>query len=238
MGAITGNAKATGMERWAIYYAPETDSALWQLGSRWLGRDAASGERFDPPAGMAPAAWQALVATPAHYGLHATLKPPFQLADGAGAAALIAAARDLAAAIPAFTTAPLEIASIGDFLALQPRSRCAELDHLAARCLRELDGFRAPRERPAPGNATPRQRALNAQWGYPYVLDEFRFHITLTGPVARHRHAELKAVLARQLAGALDNTPLAVTAIAAYRQASAKAPFERLERLALGAPAT
>ena len=28
---------------------------------------------------------------------------------------------------------------------------------------------------------TDRQEALLTQWGYPYVMEEFRFHITLTG---------------------------------------------------------
>ena len=39
--------------------------------------------------------------------------------------------------------------------------------------------------RPAPRhpNLTPGQDALLQVWGYPYVLEHFRFHLSLTGPL-------------------------------------------------------
>lgn len=49
-----------------------------------------------------------------------------------------------------------------------------------------MDEFRAPLtdadiERRRSAGLTPRQDELMLEWGYPYVLEEFRFHLTLTG---------------------------------------------------------
>ena len=57
---------------------------------------------------------------------------------------------------------------------------------MAGACVRDLDEFRAPageaelaRRRKA--GLSARQEALLTQWGYPYVFEEFRFHLTLSG---------------------------------------------------------
>jgi hypothetical protein len=60
---------------------------------------------------------------------------------------------------------------------------------VASSALRTLDTLRA---RPSAADlarrlAAPlseRQRALAAEWGYPYVFDEFRFHMTLSSSLA------------------------------------------------------
>jgi len=70
--------------------------------------------------------------------------------------------------------------------------------------VRDLDGFRAPlgeaeiaRRRGA--GLTPAQEACLRDWGYPYVMDHFRFHITLTGKLPRTAHGPTRAVLERAL---------------------------------------
>jgi hypothetical protein len=60
------------------------------------------------------------------------------------------------------------------------------LQRVAAACVSALDDFRAPASnaelaRRRASGLTARQDALLVQWGSPYVMEEFRFHLTLSG---------------------------------------------------------
>lgn len=172
--------------RYAIYYSPSTESDLGAFGAEWLGRTIA-GEDLAPPclSGVSSDEWQMAVAAPRKYGFHATLKAPFRLADGATEKDLVLA---LAAFCATATTADLgvlHIARISGFLALIPEHQDA-VGGLAASIVRTFDRFRAPYtvEEIAyrqPERLTTSQRRLLIRWGYPYVLEEFRFHMTITG---------------------------------------------------------
>lgn len=209
--------------RFAVYWAPPRGSALARFGASWLGWDADSGRKVPHPElpGL-PAPASELTATPRRYGFHATLKPPFRLAEHAQVAALERGARDLAAGIGAFEAPSLSLRPIGRFVALVPSAPCPELAELAARCVRTLDPFRAPpggdelaRRRAA--GISPAQEALLARWGYPYVLDEFRFHLTLTGALDP---GQLPAVL-DALAGPTEPfraAPLPITEICLFAE--------------------
>jgi hypothetical protein len=72
------------------------------------------------------------------------------------------------------------------------------------------------------------------QWGYPYVLDQFRLHMTLTGPVAAE---QIDAILQRmtQTYASLADTPAAIDAISLMRQDGADARFRVIARFALTA---
>ena len=134
--------------------------------------------------GAAPEAW---VATPRRYGFHATLKAPMRLAAGRSLPALRDALADLAARTAPAPAEGLEVATLGRFAALRPVGG-DDLGRVAAACTVGLDAFRAP----APPDAaarrraaglSPAQEALLDRWGYPHVLEEFRFHLTLSGPL-------------------------------------------------------
>jgi putative phosphonate metabolism protein len=168
--------------RYAIYYAPTPGTGLHRRGSAWLGRDAHTGELLAQPdlEGLSR-----LAADARRYGFHATLKAPFQLREGIPPEALMRACAALAADATAFHV-KLEAALMDGFVALVPAADPGRLHDLAARCVRELDDFRSPpaeqelaRRRKVP--LTGRQDANLLRWGYPYVLEDFRFHITLTG---------------------------------------------------------
>lgn len=172
-------------QRYAIYYAPPSGSALARFGASWLGWDIEQGEPVSHPDadGFDVAN---VTATPRKYGFHGTMKPPFRLADGENLAGLTTAVSAVAREVGAFDAPPLTLRRLGPFLALVPSAPCAPLRTLAGRCVTELDRFRAPlrdadlAKRRANG-LTDAQDALLLQWGYPYVLSEFRFHLTLTG---------------------------------------------------------
>ena len=166
---------------------------LARFGDRWLGRDARPARRAAATAastGFDADRLRALTEAPRHYGFHGTLKPPFHLADGCDAAELRRALMAFAARQAPFQIDSLHLREIGDFLALIPGG-AGDRARRAGRCLR--DPFRRlSARRPMrrswqsatqPG-LTPRQAELLARWGYPYVLDEFRFHLTLTGAIA------------------------------------------------------
>jgi hypothetical protein len=175
----------SGYARYAIYYAPEPGSALARTGAAWLGVDPAGAP--PPPLEVPglPRPREELVARAARYGLHATLKAPFRLAAGATAADLAQALDRLAASTSPAEAPGLALDADLGFVALRPAGPCPAVDALAAACVTELDALRAPltagetAAKTKPG-LDPSEAAHLARWGYPYVLDRFRFHITLT----------------------------------------------------------
>jgi len=206
------------MERWAVYYSPPKGSLLWEIGCRWIGRDAESGRKYEAPIGIDPTMWKTVTAIPAVYGLHATLKPPMAITDGIDSEALLLAVKELAQATPQFSTPPLALAWLDDFLILKPRCECARLSMLAASCVKELDRFRKPQTRQVPKTATARQKILNRRWGYPFVLDEFRFHITLTSKLTAEQRSVVKYAANEFFKPVLTNKPLPVDNICVFHQ--------------------
>ncbi|REG50267.1 putative phosphonate metabolism protein [Paraburkholderia sp. BL6669N2] len=185
--------------RFAVYYAPSRESAWWRAGSAWLARDAESGERCEAPqpSDLARPLVE-LTEAPRRYGWHGTLVAPFRLADGVTQAHVLQATREWARTQSAFAL-PVEAATLGDFVALRPADARGEagIRAVAASALQTLGSLRAPpsavdlaRRLAAP--LSERQRALLIEWGYPYVFDEFRFHMTLSSSLA---DAEERATL-------------------------------------------
>jgi putative phosphonate metabolism protein len=221
--------------RLALYWAPDLDDPLHALGSAWLGRDAETGAPLPQPKlpGLDIAE---LTADPRGYGLHATLKPPFRL--GLSWAEAVTAAEALAARLTPFDLPPLAVQDLHGFLALRESAPCPGLQALADACTEALDPCRAPASeaevaRRRRSGLTPRQEALLARWGYPYVFEEWRFHVTLT----RRLTAAEKAVVlpaVTDFLGAAPARPRRVTAISLFTQAAAGAPFLIADRLPLG----
>lgn len=189
--------------RVAIYYAPAPDSAWWRAGSEWLGRCAHTGEPRHQPDLAAPSAavFYRLTADPRRYGWHATLKAPFRLATNQSLNRLLDAVRHLCAGRQPFELPPLQVGRMNGFLALRPIHALAALDQLAADCVQQLQALSQPLspdelQRRRRANLSTEQDALLQAWGYPYVLQQFRFHLSLTGP--------LQALPAAALAGLLE----------------------------------
>ena len=227
--------------RYAIYFAPAPTTPLWRLASAVIGRDAATGETPPPPA-AAPCDgpdWAARTAEPRRYGFHATLKAPFELAEGADEAMLVAAAEAFAAARTGFAVDDLAVDLLGDFVALRPRVRIGDLDRLAADCVVAFEPFRAAldaRERARRLGPDPNPARIEAvdRWGYAHVFEHFRFHMTLTGPLAAEECEPTRAALARLL-GEVVARPMAVSAIAIFHQGDRAGPFHLLNRCPFGA---
>ncbi|MDO9707831.1 DUF1045 domain-containing protein [Paracraurococcus lichenis] len=220
--------------RLALYWAPEVDDPLHALGSAWLGRDAETGATLPQPSlpGLDIAA---LTADPRGYGLHATLKPPFRL--GLSWAEAMRAAEALAARIAPFDLPPLSVQDLHGFLALRETAPCPALQALADACVEALDACRAPPSeaelaRRRKSGLSPRQEALLARWGYPYVFEEWRFHVTLTRRLTPGEKATVLPAVTDFL-GEAPARPRRVAAISLFTHSAPGAPFLIAERLPL-----
>lgn len=219
--------------RAAIYWAPELDDPLHAAGSAWLGRDAETAATLPQPRveGL-----HAITADPRGYGLHATLKPPFHLAQGYPA--FIRDAQAWADGMAPFPLPPLAVQDLKGFLALRESAPCPALHALADAAVSALDAHRAPpsrdelaRRRMAP--LTPRQEALLERWGYPYVMEEWRFHVTLTRRLSPDEAARIGPAAEAHFDG-IAGRPRKVETVCVFTQAASGAPFLLAERLRLG----
>lgn len=173
------------MKRYAIYYAPPAGEFATRA-AQWLGWDVVDGCAAPQPA-LDGVDLDAATRTSRKYGFHATIKAPFRLADGQSADDLAEALDRLAGHLRPVALPALRFDRIaGRFLALRPDGNEGDLRLFAAEVVARLDGFRAPLSeaeiaRRNPAALTPRQRELMGAFGYPYVLEEFHFHLTLSG---------------------------------------------------------
>ncbi|WP_331294670.1 DUF1045 domain-containing protein, partial [Methylobacterium radiotolerans] len=97
--------------------------------------------------------------------------------------------------------------------------------------------FRAPlteaeRAKRRPERLDPRGRALLARWGYPYVFEAFRFHMTLTDALPEAERAPWHRRLSAAYAAA-GPEPLRIDAVSLLTQ-DGSGPFRLLARLPFG----
>lgn len=217
--------------RYAIYFTPPADDPLTRRASHWLGRDACTGEILAQPIieAFSEVAFSNLTSDPRRYGFHATMKAPFELVEGASEADLVDAIEDLAAGQAAFTLPSLALGQLGQFFALLPGSGSSELQALASACVTVLDRFRAPLDetdiaRRRPERLTAGERRNLMVWGYPYVLDDFRFHMTLTGPVGPEDQPAMRAAIEVHFGDLLDQ-PRAIDTLSLFVEPTRGAPF-------------
>jgi putative phosphonate metabolism protein len=221
--------------RYAIYHAPAVDSPWWRFGAGWLGRDERRGAALRQPRWpeWTEDDFHALTAEPRRYGFHATLKAPFRLRANADERVLCERVDQLARAVAPVALGRLEPARINDFIALVPAHPSQAVEDLGRACVTELDDLRAQptraeTERRRPEQLEPLARQLLESWGYPWVLDLFRFHMTLSGPV----DVVTGDLLARHAAGIVADLnalhPPRIDRICVFREDHPGAPFVRI----------
>jgi len=223
------------LPRYAIYYVPAPGSELDRFGAQLLGYDAFSGEDLPFPDSVTQAVtdWRDITQDPRKYGFHATMKAPLSLAKDKTEAELLAACEAFAGKPRPIPVIKPVIDSISRFIAVVPAQPSPELERLAADCTSEFDSFRAPptsedRARRNPSALTPRQREHLDRWGYPYVMEDFRFHMTLTGRLDAGRRGPVLTML-RNRFSAVGLETLAVDRIAVFRQDDPRSRFRILD---------
>jgi putative phosphonate metabolism protein len=214
---------STPAPRYAIYFVPAAETALYRFGASVLGYDCYSGNELPVIDGVEPATWPEVVREPRVYGFHATLKAPFRLGPGCSEADLADALTAFCAEQAAVPVGELEVRALKSFIAIVPRTPCAALDTLAQACVREFDRFRGPmsapeRARRMESSLTPRQIEHLDRWGYPYVFEDFRFHMTLTGPLASPARERIFQLLCEKFEHRADARLLTVDRIVIAKQ--------------------
>ena len=223
--------------RYAIYFAPGGGDPLWRFGSHCIGYDAETGKDCPVPQSMTLSQddWGAWTQEPRRYGFHATLKAPFHLADATAEDDLIESLGQFAAARNAFCLQDMDVRAIGNFVALTPLNPPAELQDLARDCVTYFDRFRAPLSesdiaRRLATPLTPRQKELLQTWGYPYVMEQFRFHMTLTSSLPDIARATMVAELERRYREEVRRTDLFINGFALFRQDTRDSRFRIKQR--------
>ncbi len=223
-------------ERYALYYAPPHQSVLAKFGNNWLGWDPESRVALNRPANdrLSVAEIEAITKAPSRYGFHGTLKPPFKLKEGKTLKQLELAIDDLAMRLTFIVCGPLELKKIGHFLALVPSNCHKALARFAGNCVKELDDFRAPptdqelaKRRQAQLSAN--QEELLIKWGYPYVMDEFRFHLTLTDQLNDEQMQSAHKMLQGSVSQ-ISSLPFEISEICLFGDPGNGQPFHLLKR--------
>lgn len=217
------------MMRCAIYFIPPADDPLTIAAAQWLRRDPYSGAKMVAAVdGLTDADHAFLTALPRRYGFHATFKAPFRLADGKSIHELERRLGDFCGRLDPIAMT-FKIKLVENFFAIVPATPEPEIDMLAARVVTEFDAFRSPmREidlaRRDVSRLTGRQLAHLMTWGHPHVFDQFRFHMTLTGPIDHLERDHLTVVLERHFDG-LQTRPLHVGQLVLAVEPEPHAPF-------------
>jgi hypothetical protein len=223
------------MHRYAIYYAPPEDHPLWEAGCCWLGRDPRAGRPLHHPPPWGRSAWR--------YGWHATLRPPMRLSPAARPDALVRLLADIARRHAPFELPRLVVAGLSDFLALRPHADAAAEPLAALRALADdtlmtLDTLRAEPDlidqarRGADARLDDEQRALLQRWGYPHVLQRWRFHMTLSDSLdATERPVRMAKAVAHFESALAHSAP--VRDLCLFVEPAAGAPLQLIERFPL-----
>ena len=229
--------------RYAIYYAPARDSPWWEFGAHWLGRDEGKVSALPQPvcAALDAHAFERITERPRRYGFHATLKAPFYLHAHSSIDTLLARVQSLAREWDSVALGPLVPVLMGDFLALVPARTNPRVNALAQACVAGLDDLRAPFNSADPERRSaeaPDARGLELQqrFGYPHVMERFRFHMTLTGAVDAVLARQLMAQLSQPVAQLNALAPALLDRLCVFVESAPGTPFRRLADVMLLAP--
>jgi hypothetical protein len=225
--------------RYAIFYTPQPGTALSAFGRSWFGRvnDGATLEAFSD-SGLSSAFTRLPTAVSRYSGLHAVFKQPFALKSDTTAEALKARLFSFAQRRKPVATGPLTLFRAGRFLVLRPVRPAPALDWLAAQCVTTFDSFAAPmsetdREERGAAHHNDYQRLLLESYGDTNVLNEYRFHITLTGPLD-NSHLERVAQALWPMIEEICADGVTVDALSLFGDPGGRIPLKLIGRHRLG----
>jgi hypothetical protein len=217
--------------RYAICFTPAASDPLSYAAANWLGRNVFSGEMVEPTAirGLSIHEVAFLTAVPRRYGFHGVLKAPFRLAPGVSEEELLRDMMRFCGTLTPFQIQQLEVARTGGFYSLVPSLPCEHVHYLASAIVQQFDRFRAPLsdadiERSDPDGLSAAQFANLHRWGCAHVMDEFRFHMPVTGAVRHHDMPRIELAL-RSVFGPVLAEPVKVSNVALMFEEGSGGPF-------------
>jgi hypothetical protein len=204
-------------ERFAIYYAPERGSALDRRAEAWLAQEDLL----------------ARTVSARRYGFHATIKAPMALAPGYDRAALEMGLANFARTAAPVDLGRLAVTPIEGFLALTATPQPQALTDFATGVITAFEPLRAPlepadRARRLKAPLSDRQIALLDTYGYPYVLEQFQFHMTLTDRLPEAEAGAMRARAADWFAETLA-APVVLERLVLFHEAEPGSAFRRLD---------
>lgn len=228
--------------RYAIFFAPGMDSPWWKFGTQWLGRNEINNSPMTPADSILMSQDEQLAVTrePRRYGFHATLKAPFRLAGNKTQQDIEMRIQSLAANLSPVPLGPLRALNLGKFVALQPLKSSDELAAVAEACVVGLDDLRAALSteelaRRQIVRLDSRELELLRRYGYPYVLERFRFHFTLSGPVDQPTRQRITQAVATTVAQLNADAPLMLDRLCLFKESAPGLTFQRVADVVLSA---
>jgi len=227
--------------RFALFFVPAADSPLYQFGQSVLGYDCYSRTEtmFPSDLPLTNAGWMDLTSQPRRYGFHATLKAPFHLKPDTSAEKIAEKFRAYAASVTTSPEIDVSLGLLDDFIAIMPRKPSPPLNQLAGQCVAAFDSFRAPLGQEERGRRMQTRLSLREagnleRWGYPYVFEDFRFHMTLTGPIDAADREIVLDYLRSLFHDAHGIRPIRIDRLCLVRQDWPSARFHVIEQAGLG----
>lgn len=227
------------LSRYAVYYAPRP-GLFADAAATWLGRNCETDQALPQPEleGLADTL-HSLTTKPRKYGFHGTLRAPFRPADGQDSASIAAAVAGIASHLPPARCDGLAVGNPYGFgVAFIPLGDKTEILTLAAAVVERTDHLRAqltPEEiaqRERSENLNPRQREYLPRWGYPMVMEELSFQLTLSNRVTPEVQPAVEAAVARHFEGLLP-MPFAIEDLCLFGEEADTGKFRLLQRYPL-----
>jgi len=183
----------TNYKRVAIYFLPKKNSSLENFGKNLLGRDINKKKKISLTRRQKYFINRGFTyfdelkdycEQPAKYGFHATLKAPFRLKRNVKTKNFYDVISHIAAQHSRFKIKGLKIAYSKKFTFITSRKPNKLLINLENDLVKHLDTFRAELNKTEikkriPDSLTFKQNKYLKEWGYPFVFDQFKFHMTL-----------------------------------------------------------
>ena len=183
----------TNYKRVAIYFLPKKNSSLENFGKNLLGRDINKKKKISLTRRQKYFINRGFTffdelkdycEQPAKYGFHATLKAPFRLKRNVKTKNFYDVISHIAAQHSRFKIKGLKIVYSKKFTFITSRKPNKLLINLENDLVKHLDTFRAELNKTEikkriPDSLTFKQNKYLKEWGYPFVFDQFKFHMTL-----------------------------------------------------------
>ena len=224
--------------RYAIYYVPPESDQFTRFAASWFGWDVYKSINVKYPE-LSDLNYdiKEITSTPSKYGLHATLKAPFSLVPDKTIDELRLSLSILSSSIQKFEISSICVKNIAGFIAIVPTSQNERINYLAKKCVEDLDCFRKAEpleiinKRRSVGLSIRKEHNL-FKWGYPYVLNDFQFHFTMTSKLTPKVSKNVFSVLSLELKTVL-NAPLLISKICLCGESNSHKKFEVIEEFSL-----
>ena len=195
--------------RYAIYYAPPKESSLEEFGRYWFGWDPLNAKLINNKQrinylnrfgikNLKNIDKNVLIAK--KYGFHGTLIPPFKLNKNYSTNTLFKKTEDIAKKFKKFKFYKFKLKRINNFYAFVQNKKNSNINKISNRLVKELFKFRSPLtkkeiDKRNPSKLSKLQLNILHKWGYPYLMSEFKFHMTLASEVTGNKlYSELKKI--------------------------------------------